>query len=35
MYYIWSIDLYSAETATLRKVEEKYLKFLKRGAGEE
>jgi len=32
--YIWSITLYSAETSTLRTVDEKYLKILNRGPGE-
>jgi hypothetical protein len=33
--YIWNIALYGAETWTLRKVDEKYLKVSKRGAEEE
>lgn len=33
--YIWSIVLYSAETCTLFKAIQKYLKALKFGAGEE
>jgi hypothetical protein len=33
--YIWSIALYGAETWTLLKVDEKYLKVLKHVAGEE
>jgi hypothetical protein len=33
--YIWSIALYGAETWTLGKVDQKYLKSLKCGAGEE
>jgi hypothetical protein len=32
--YIWSIALYGAETWTLRKLDRKYLKVLKCGAGE-
>jgi hypothetical protein len=32
--YIWSIALYSNETWTLRKIDEKYLRILNRGAGE-
>jgi hypothetical protein len=32
--YIWSIALYGAETWILRKVDQKYLKVLKCGAGE-
>jgi predicted restriction endonuclease len=33
--YIWSIALCGAETWTLRKVDQKYMKILKCGAGEE
>jgi hypothetical protein len=33
--YIWSIAFYGAETWTLRKVDQKYWKVLKCGAGEE
>jgi hypothetical protein len=32
--YIWGIALYSAERWTLRKVDKKYLRILKRGVGE-
>jgi len=32
--YIWSVALYSSETCALPKVDQKYLKVLKCGAGE-
>ena len=33
VYYIWSIDLYGAETWTLREVDQKHVEILKCGAG--
>jgi hypothetical protein len=33
-YYIWSVALRGAETRTLRAVDQKHWKVLKRGAGE-